>query len=212
MRLNSKARATKAKASPATAAPEAEAPEAIAAPEAPATTAAPAAPEAVAPLTATAPAIVAEAPPAARLTEAHVAALFALLTATASVPVKIGKNRGRDSSEPLLAPHARVGVSARNIAAVIFAAAAQNITIAPGAIIPRFFTYADTPLHVETGAGRNILRGRTDKKSGATSYCVKLAQHESGDAFLVTDSFAADFALVPPANIKAFRTALASIA
>lgn len=190
------------------------APAAIVAPIASGTTAPASAPVALAPLTTTAPAIAAPiAAPVAdsvkRLSESDVSALYAILAPSVqSIPVKLGANRGRDSSEPLLAPHARVGGGARNYAAIIFAAIAQNIKIESGAIVPRFFTLRDTPLHVETGAGRNALRGRTDKKSGAVTLAVKLADCDSGDAFKLTDSAIAEFALIAPANIKAFASAI----
>lgn len=147
-----------------------------------------------------------------RLTESDVQRLFAHLAATDSCPIKIGTNRGKNSSEPLLAPHARVGVSARNVAAILFAAIAQNIEIKAGAVIPRFFTYADTPLHIECGAGRNFLRGVTDKKSGAVTLAGVLSACDTGDAFTITDKAAPMLSLIAPKAVKAFSAALAAYA
>jgi hypothetical protein len=144
-----------------------------------------------------------------RLSDADIEKLFAFLAFTKSCPVKIGANRGRGSSEPLVSPHVRVGGGQRNYAAIIFAAIATGTDIKPGAIVPRFFTLADTPLHVECGAGRNALRGRTTK--AGTVRPVSLTAIDTGDAFQLTESVLAEFALVPASGVKQLRDAIATL-
>lgn len=144
------------------------------------------------------------------ISENAIGKLFNMLHSCESIPVKIGGNRGRNSSEPLGGEHPRVGFGPRGAAMLHFLAIASGVEIKPGNIIPRFVTIGETELHGETGCGRNVLRGRKNKKTGKTAHVATLAETDSGDGFKLTADCVSELALIPAGAIKAFRAELAT--